>query len=66
VGLLHAASNAAAGGAGFGPGLLPRLYPGQGTETLHVLATALLGLAVFALTRARLGAGRSPGAPTTG
>jgi membrane protease YdiL (CAAX protease family) len=60
VGLLHAASNAAAGGAGFGPGLLPRLYPEQGTESLHVLATALLGVAVFALTRGRLGAGARP------
>jgi membrane protease YdiL (CAAX protease family) len=60
VGLLHAASNATASGAGFGPGLLPRLYPGEGTESLHVLATALLGLAVLALTRGRLGAAPRP------
>jgi membrane protease YdiL (CAAX protease family) len=56
VGLLHAASNAAATGAGFGAGLLPRLYPGQATESLHILGTAVLGLAVIVLTRARLGA----------
>lgn len=69
VGLLHAAGNATAGGAGFGPGLLPRLYPGQGTESLHVLASAALGLAVLALTRGRLGAGprsrRDPPGPRT-
>ena len=42
-------------------GLLPRLYPGQGTEALHVLASAVLGVAVLVLTRGRLGAApRSP------
>ena len=55
VGLLHAAGDAAAPGSGFGPGLLARLYPGTSLAgTVHVVALALIGLAVLVATRGRL------------
>lgn len=51
VGLMHAAGNAAAGGSGFGEGMLPRLYPDRGTLPLvaHLLAFALLGIVATVL-----------------
>lgn len=60
VGLLHAAGDAAgdaAGpGSGFGAGLLAQLYPDTALAgTVHVVAIALIGLAVLAATRGRLG-----------
>ena len=55
AGLLHAAGNAAAVGSGFGDPLLERLYENQSVGLMHVLGTALVGLAVIAATRARLG-----------
>jgi hypothetical protein len=55
VGLLHAAGNAAAVGSGFGDPLLERLYENQSVGLMHVLGTGLVGLAVIAATRARLG-----------
>ena len=56
VGLLHATGNAVAGGSGFHPGLLARLYPGEQVATLaHLLAFFLLGLSVAGATRGRLG-----------
>jgi membrane protease YdiL (CAAX protease family) len=56
VGLLHAAADAAGPGSGFGPGLLAHLYPDTALAgTLHIVALALVGLAVLAATRGRLG-----------
>lgn len=56
VGLAHAVGNAMAGGSGFQPGLLAALYPESGLATsAHLLALAVLGLAVVAATRGRLG-----------
>jgi len=56
VGLIHAMGNAVASGSGFQPGLLRSLYPGDSTATTtHLLALALLGLAVLVATRGRLG-----------
>src|SRR4051794_16082102 len=56
VGLLHAAGDAAGPGSGFGPGLLAHLYPDTALAgTVHVVAIALIGLAVLAATRGRLG-----------
>jgi hypothetical protein len=56
VGLLHAAADAAGPGSGFGPGVLARLYPGTALAgTVHIVAIALVGLAVLAATRGRLG-----------
>ena len=56
VGLLHAASNAAAGGSGYQQGYLSAAYPGQQIAGLsHLLASAMLGLIVVIATRGRLG-----------
>jgi uncharacterized protein len=66
VGLLHAAGNAVAAGSGFGAGFLARLYPDQPFVSLmHLLALAVIGLIVIAITRARLGASRRGPAPAT-
>lgn len=66
VGLLHAASNGATGGSGFGEfgeGLLPRLYDSDVVGMLHLLSALLVGLVLIAVTRGRLGypEGRSTG-----
>ncbi len=53
-GLVHAA----AGGTGFGAGLLPRLYPESSPGPLHIVAFAGLGLVVISATRGRLGTPR--------
>ena len=66
VGLLHAAGNGVAGGSGFGAGFLARLYPDQPFASLmHLLAFAVIGLVVIAMTRARLGASRRRPEPAT-
>jgi len=55
VGVLHAAGKAAAGSSGFADGLLPRLYPDTDfVGLMHLLAFALIGVAVIAATRGRL------------
>ncbi|MCO8277269.1 CPBP family intramembrane metalloprotease [Actinoplanes sp. TRM 88003] len=53
LGLVHAAGNAAGPGSGFGDGLLRTLYPGEAMTAgfLHLLAYAVVGLAVLALGR---------------
>ena len=66
VGLLHAAGNAAAGGSGFASGFLRRLYPGETfVGLMHLLAFAVIGIAVLAATRGRFGraARRTPDRP---
>jgi uncharacterized protein len=61
VGLVHAASNAATGGSGFfGSGLLGTLYESQFATVLHLVAALIVGLAVIAVTRGRLGRSRTP------
>jgi membrane protease YdiL (CAAX protease family) len=61
VGLLHAMGNAVAGGSGFHPGLLARLYPGEQLASMaHLLAFFLVGLVVLVLTRGRLGRRPAP------
>lgn len=56
VGLVHGAGNAAAGGSGFGEGLLPRIYPDNGLAySAHLIVLALFGLAAVIATRGRLG-----------
>jgi membrane protease YdiL (CAAX protease family) len=55
VGLLHAAGNAAAAGAGFGASFLRQLYATEDVGAFHTLAAALLGLALIAATRGQLG-----------
>ena len=56
VGLLHAAGDAAGPGSGFGPGFLAQIYPdAPELASIHVFAIALVGLAVLAATRGRLG-----------
>jgi membrane protease YdiL (CAAX protease family) len=58
LGLVHAAGNAAAPGAGFGDGgVLRHLYPADQTTVgvFHLLAFVLVGLVVVAATRGRLG-----------
>jgi uncharacterized protein len=56
VGLVHAASNATAGGSGFGDGMLPRLHPDAGfVGLMHLLAFGAIGLVLIAATRGRLG-----------
>ena len=60
VGLLHAAGNAATGGSGFGEGFLARLYGKGWVPVLHTLAAFVIGLALIAATRGRLGS-RTPG-----
>ena len=56
VGLLHAAGNAAGGGSGFGEGLLPQLYDSGWVPVLHTIVAFVIGLALIAATRGRLGA----------
>jgi membrane protease YdiL (CAAX protease family) len=60
VGLLHAASNAATGGSGFfGSGVIGRLYESEPFATvLHLVAALVVGLALIAATRGRLGSER--------
>jgi membrane protease YdiL (CAAX protease family) len=66
VGLLHAVGNGVAAGSGFGAGFLARLYPDQPFVSLmHLLALAVIGLVVIAITRARLGATRRRPEPAT-
>ena len=56
LGLVHAAGNAAAPGSGFGEGVLRHLYPdNELVGSLHLLAYALIGLAVLAATKGRIG-----------
>lgn len=57
VGLVHALSNAVAPGAGLTTGYLRVLYPADAdiVGVLHILALALMGLVVMAVTRLRLG-----------
>jgi membrane protease YdiL (CAAX protease family) len=61
VGLLHAAADAAGPGSGFGPGFLAHLYPDTALAgSVHIVAIALVGLAVLAVTRGRLGHRANP------
>ena len=64
VGMVHAAGNATGAGSGFegGSGLLPRLYDEPLVGSVQTLSSALLGLAVLAATRARLGRPAHPAA----
>jgi membrane protease YdiL (CAAX protease family) len=56
VGLVHGSGNAAAGGSGFGAGLLPRLYPDSTlAATAHLLAFFVVGLAAVVTTHGGLG-----------
>lgn len=56
LGLVHAAGNAAAAGSGFGGGVLRHLYPDDMLAgSLHLLAFALIGLVVLAVTKGRIG-----------
>jgi uncharacterized protein len=66
VGLLHAAGNGVAAGSGFGAGFLAQLYPDQPFVSLmHLLALAVLGLVVIAVSRVRLGSSRRGPATAT-
>jgi uncharacterized protein len=58
VGLLHAAGNAAATGAGFGEGALQRVYVQPDADELHLYAEVVLGVLVIAFTWGRLGLAR--------
>ncbi len=59
VGFVHAASNATAGGSGFGDGFLPRLYPDEPfVGIVHNVAFAVFGIALLVATRGRLGLSR--------
>ena len=64
VGLIHALGNAVGPGSGFAGGYLRRLYPADAdlVGVLHIAAFALIGLAVMAATRGRLGL-RGQGTP---
>src|SRR5215211_2697663 len=55
VGLVHAAGDATVAGTITGVGLLPRLYDGYDVALFGILANVIIGLAVIAATRARLG-----------
>ena len=55
VGLVHASGNAVADGGGVGTGLLEYLYPDRTIGPLHLFAFAIIGVALIAATRARLG-----------
>jgi membrane protease YdiL (CAAX protease family) len=56
VGLSHAAANGVTGGSGFfGDGFLPRVYDNDVVATFHLLVMFLVGIAVLAATRGRLG-----------
>lgn len=61
LGFLHAAGNAVASGSGFDGGLLRKLYPDDVMTAgmLHMLAYAIVGIAVLLATRARLGLRRT-------
>jgi membrane protease YdiL (CAAX protease family) len=60
LGLVHAAGNAAAAGSGFGGGVLRHMYPDNVlVGTLHLLAFALIGLTLLAVTKGRIGPIRS-------
>ena len=61
VGVLHAVGDAT-GSGGFNAGLLPRLYPDNAGDAsfLSIGAQVLIGLAVIAATRTRLGAPARP------
>ena len=60
LGLVHAAGNAAAPGSGFGEGVLRHLYPdNELVGSLHLVAFALIGLVVLAVTRGRIGPARN-------
>ncbi len=61
LGLLHAAGNAVASGSGFDGGLLRKLYPDDVMTAgmLHMLAYAVVGVAVLVATRGRLGLRRT-------
>jgi membrane protease YdiL (CAAX protease family) len=61
VGLVHGVGDAVTGGSGFQPGLLARLYPGSSVPGVaHLMAFAVIGLVVVAVTRGRLGRRSSP------
>jgi len=64
VGLLHAAGNSVAVGAGFGTSFLRQLYDGSLIGILHNVAAVLLGLVLIAATRGRLGYRPAPVAPS--
>ena len=55
VGLLHAAGNSVAAGAGFGTSFLRQLYDASTVGLLHSVVAVFLGLALIAATRGRLG-----------
>ena len=57
VGLVHAVSNAVAPGSGFAGGYLRTLYPSNAelVGVFHILAIAVVGVVVMAVTRLRLG-----------
>ncbi len=55
VGLLHAAGNSVAAGAGFGTSFLRQLYDASTVGLLHSLVAVVLGLLLIAATRGRLG-----------
>jgi membrane protease YdiL (CAAX protease family) len=60
IGLVHAVGDAT-GFGGFNEGLLPRLYPNNSdVALLSLVAQALVGVAVIAATRARLGLPATP------
>jgi uncharacterized protein len=65
VGLVHAVGNGVAGGSGFAPGFLPRLYPDDPLVIgfIHLLAFAVIGLVALAVTRGRLGLERDRSLP---
>jgi uncharacterized protein len=54
VGLLHAVGDATTNGS-FDTGFLPRLYDNDTISFFHMLAFALIGVVVIAVTRGRLG-----------
>jgi uncharacterized protein len=64
VALVHAAANAAAAGSLVGPGLLDRLYPGDGAGGLVFPVLGALGLVAIIVTRGRLGNLAPPGSLT--
>jgi uncharacterized protein len=68
VGLIHAAGNGVAGGSGFAPGFLPRLYPDDRLVIgfVHLLAFAVIGLLALALTMGQLGLNRGQQPPPAG
>jgi membrane protease YdiL (CAAX protease family) len=63
LGFLHAAGNAVAPGSGFTGGFLRQLYPDAAATAgaMHLLAFAVVGIAVLVITRGRLGGRRTDG-----